>query len=85
VASRPLSLVRCPLGHQRKCFFQKHVTETVDPRAIVGVPVVEKAGSAPAIYVAIRDLRGLITLVQMGVLEIHPWGSRAAMWIDPTR
>src|SRR3546814_10986627 len=25
----------------------------------------------------IRDLAGLISLVQIGVLELHPWGSRA--------
>ena len=26
-------------------------------------------------HLAIEDLAGLIALVQIGVLEIHPWGS----------
>ena len=39
-----------------------------------GIPIKEKAGNA--IYIAVDDLAGLISLVQMGVLEIHPWGSR---------
>jgi bifunctional non-homologous end joining protein LigD len=32
VAGRPLTLVRCPQGHRRTCFFQKHVEESVAPR-----------------------------------------------------
>ena len=32
-------------------------------------------GQEPEIYPYIEDLPGLIGLVQMGVLEIHPWGS----------
>src|SRR5690606_1094956 len=27
-------------------------------------------------YLYIRNVEGLIALVQMGVLEIHPWGAR---------
>lgn len=71
VAERPLMLLRCPEGYAGNCFYQKHfenMPETV-------YPVRAKAKEQP--YIAIKDLEGLIALVQMGVLEIHPWGSRA--------
>ena len=33
---------------------------------------------------AIDGLAGLLNLVQAGVVEIHPWGSPADDWSDPT-
>jgi bifunctional non-homologous end joining protein LigD len=74
VVDRPLSLVRCPEGSGRPCFFQKHLGESM-PQSLRGVSIKEKAGTGT--YIAIGDLAGLISLVQMGVLEIHPWGSLA--------
>jgi bifunctional non-homologous end joining protein LigD len=74
LVDRPLSLVRCPDGSDKPCFFQRHLGAAM-PDAVRGVEVHEKTG--PATYMAIHDLSGLIALVQMGVLEIHPWGSRA--------
>jgi bifunctional non-homologous end joining protein LigD len=74
VVKRPLSVVRCPQGHHKECFYQKHVTDAL-PDAVHGVQVEEEQGSNE--YILINDLKGLISLVQMGVLEIHPWGSRA--------
>ena len=36
-----------------------------------------QARSEPdAVQITISDLAGLISLVQFGVLEIHPWGAR---------
>lgn len=74
VVDRPLTLVRCPYGHQEECFYQKHLDEAL-PDTMRGIPIEEKEGKG--IYVAIDDLAGLISLVQLGVLEIHPWGARA--------
>jgi bifunctional non-homologous end joining protein LigD len=73
VVNRPLTLVRCPEGHTGECFYQKHLTGYM-PEAVEGVRVKEKGKSEE--YVMIRDLAGLISLVQMGVLEIHPWPAR---------
>jgi bifunctional non-homologous end joining protein LigD len=69
---RPLTLVRCPEGHARQCFYQKHVNEQF-PASITRVQVEEGGGAVP--YGAVSSLTGLISLVQMGVLEIHVWGS----------
>jgi bifunctional non-homologous end joining protein LigD len=74
VADRPLSLVRCPEGQAiGKCFFQKHVGAGT-PKALGRVAIEEKEG--PEEYVFVRDVQGLVALVQMSVLEIHPWGAR---------
>ena len=82
VTKRPISLVRCPEGRQRKCFFQRHAGSGV-PREVSEVQIegFEESGA----YLFIRDVRGLIALVQMGVLEIHPWGSRIDRPLRPDR
>lgn len=72
---RPLSTVRCPQGRSGQCFFQKHLRETFGP-PVTSIRVQESDG--PADYIAIDSLQGLISLVQFGVLEIHPWGSTDA-------
>lgn len=68
VALRPITLVRCPTGRQKKCFYQRHAGSGV-PAALGEVAI---AGFEEP-YLYIRDVTGLVTLVQMGVLEIHPW------------
>lgn len=72
VKYRPLSTVRCPQGRQKKCFYQKHHTDTfADP--IRSIRVREKEGKAD--YLAVDSVAGLVALAQYGVIEIHPWGS----------
>jgi bifunctional non-homologous end joining protein LigD len=74
VVDRPLSLVRCPDGQAAgKCFYQKHVGVGT-PKALGCVPIEEKNGLEE--YVFVQDIGGLLALVQMSVLEIHPWGAR---------
>src|SRR5262249_22303078 len=71
---RPLSLVRCPDGQAAgKCFFQKHASAGT-PKSLGRVTIAERNG--PSEYVFVRDLEGLLALVQMSVLEIHPWGAK---------
>jgi bifunctional non-homologous end joining protein LigD len=73
VVGRPLALVRCPSGVDGGCFFQKHawagsgehILRSRDP----------ESGEE---LLAIKDLRGLISLVQASVLEIHVWGAKLA-------
>lgn len=74
VIDRPLSTVRCPRGRAGKCFFQKHLGATLGP-PIKPLAVREKGGTAE--YISVDSPEGLIALVQFGVLEIHPWGSRS--------
>jgi bifunctional non-homologous end joining protein LigD len=73
-ARRPLTLVRCPQGRSRQCFYQKHTTGTF-PEAMKPVAIRESSG-ADEDYSYFDDLAGIIAGVQMGVLEFHIWGSR---------
>lgn len=73
VARRPITLVRCPTGRQRKCFYQRHAGSGVPAElGEVDIPGFEESGA----YLFIKDAPGLVALVQMGVLEVHPWGAR---------
>jgi bifunctional non-homologous end joining protein LigD len=82
IKNRLMSLVRCPEGSGTKCFFQKHPGEGPSGK-LRRYPVEESNGVEE--YLAVRDLAGLVTLVQMGVLEIHVWGSTADRYEKPDR
>ena len=82
IEGRPLTLVRCPAGHKKQCFYQRHTRESLDP-AIHSLPIREKGSAVPYIY--IDSLAGLTALVQMGVLELHTWGARQERIERPDR
>lgn len=70
VARRPITLVRCPTGRAKKCFYQRHAGSGV-PAELKQVPI--EGFEEPYLY--LEDAQGLVALVQMGVLELHPWNS----------
>jgi bifunctional non-homologous end joining protein LigD len=72
LVNRPLTIVRCPENY-KECFYQKHINQST-PKTLYGVKIKEKNKVAHCIY--IKDSKGLLSLIQMGTLEIHPWGSR---------
>lgn len=82
VVGRPLTLVRCPRGAAASCFYQKHVAQTF-AKPVRSWRVKEQNTSGD--YVGIEDLDGLLTLVQFGALELHPWGSRGDDLEHPDR
>lgn len=73
VSRRLLSLVRCPDGAAKQCFFQKHGTAGLAP-SLKPLPVREKDGGIDD-YLYLVDEGGLVRAAQMGVLEFHIWGS----------
>lgn len=81
VANRPLTLVRCPAGHEQ-CFYQKHLDASAHPSI---ARVVVDAGADAQPYGAVDSAAGLVALVQMGVLEIHTWGARRDRLEQPDR
>ncbi|MCC7274374.1 MAG: non-homologous end-joining DNA ligase [Alphaproteobacteria bacterium] len=82
-AGRLLSLVRCPRGRSRQCFFQRHGGASL-PSAFRRLQVQEKEGGSDQ-YVYLDDIRGLIAAAQFGVLELHVWGSRVDALDTPDR
>ncbi len=82
-ANRPVSLVRCPQGRARKCFFQKHDSGSFGD-AVRHVPVREKDGGTED-YLYVEDARGILQCVQMGTIEFHGWGARSGDVEAPDR
>jgi bifunctional non-homologous end joining protein LigD len=82
-ANRPVSLVRCPQGRAKQCFFQKHDSGSFGPH-VADVPIREKDGGVED-YLYVRDADGLLACVQMGTIEFHGWLSRAEAVERPDR
>ena len=74
VINRPLSVIRCPSGTGKPCFFQKHHTAGLE--LVDSVRLKEDSG-VNAHYLVVRDAASLHELVQFNALEFHPWGSHA--------
>ncbi|RWE33472.1 DNA ligase D [Mesorhizobium sp.] len=72
--SRPISLVRCPQGRAKKCFFQKHDAGSFGDK-VHHVGITERDGHEEP-YLYVDDAEGLMTCVQMGTIEFHGWGAR---------
>jgi len=82
-ARRPISLVRCPQGRGKKCFFQKHDSGSFGDH-VLHVPIKEKDGGHED-YLYVEDADGLLACVQMGTIEFHGWGSHVDALEKPDR
>jgi bifunctional non-homologous end joining protein LigD len=82
LAGRPLSLLRCPEGAGGQCFFQKHHAAALGP-GVHAIPLRQKSGKEDYLYV--EDVAGVLALVQMNTLELHPWGSTVVAPERPDR
>lgn len=71
IVDRPISVLRCPLGYGNHCFFQKHPHKNF-PKHVFSAALKSQKEN----YIYIQDERGLLSLIQANVLEIHPWGSK---------
>lgn len=82
VQARPLTLMRCPQGRNVKCFVQKHPGRFA-PTGTTRVQVLEQSGKHE--YLVAEDARGVVGLVQIGVLEFHVGGATTADLTRPDR
>ena len=80
--NRPLSMLRCPDGIGKTCFFQRHVARGQSPYLHEAAVTVHGRNES---YLSITDVHGLITLVQWGAIEMHPWGCLADKPDQPDR
>ncbi|MEK7954370.1 DNA ligase D [Luteolibacter soli] len=67
---RPLALLRAPSGVGGELFFQKSFNKG-QPTNVFGKTL---ADGTETIFV--KDVRGLVSLAQFGVIELHPWGAK---------
>jgi bifunctional non-homologous end joining protein LigD len=72
VIDRPTSVIRCPEGTAKPCFFQKHLVQGLHH---VGTVRLKQETGAQAVYIYPRNAASVIELVQFGALEFHPWGA----------
>ena len=79
IKDRPLSLLRCPDGTSGTCFFARHAWLGADS----SIRLVDTGDEKPML--AVSTIKGVLSLVQMGVLEIHAWGSTTGALEQPDR
>ena len=82
IEDRPTTLVRCPEGAHKKCFYQKHVGYWA-PDSLRRVKIQERRKVGE--YLVVDSLASLIGLVQIGILEIHTWNSVVRHLEQPDR
>jgi len=73
LGDRLLSLVRCPEGRTKQCFFQRHAGAGLSAE-FHRLKVKEKDGGTDE-YLYLKDTAGLVAAAQMSTLEFHVWGS----------
>lgn len=74
VADRPLTIVRCPDGSRSQCFYQKHKNKMLSG-SFGSIDIVDKKSGKPEPYITLSKPESIVELAQLGVLEMHPWGS----------
>jgi len=84
LADRPLSIVRCPEGSGKPCFYQKHVGRGL-PEGVSSILILNRKTGAKEEFLTLNTAEGLVAMAQIGVLEIHPWGSRNEALDKPDR
>jgi bifunctional non-homologous end joining protein LigD len=72
IARHPLSLLRCPSGIDGECFYQRNPGKGLGPD-VHPFKFINKGKAFEYLY--IDDEKGLLELIQMGAIEIHPWGA----------
>jgi bifunctional non-homologous end joining protein LigD len=72
VAGRPLTLVHCPDGLAAPCNYLRHA-KAWGPNALRRIRIREKTKVGE--YLVADSIEALVSLAQMGIVEIHTWNS----------
>lgn len=78
ILDRPLSMLRCPEGTAKTCFFQKHFTSKQrgdELHPVIHEIMIDEHGGKRG-YATIDSSAGLVAMVQSGGFEFHAWGCR---------
>jgi bifunctional non-homologous end joining protein LigD len=79
VANRPLTLVRCPDGVGKQCFYQRHLGMGASPGDL---KMFDRLRSSKGKYLYLDSKNGILSAVQNGAIEFHTWGASVP---DPKR
>jgi bifunctional non-homologous end joining protein LigD len=82
VAGRPLTLVHCPAGLAAPCIHLKHA-KAWGPSALRRVRIQEKTKVGE--YLVADSIEAVVSLAQMGIVEIHTWNSSIEQIERPNR
>ena len=82
VAGRPLTLLHCPAGTAAPCNYMKHA-KAWGPSALRRVLIQEKTKVGE--YLVADSIEAVVSLAQMGIVEIHTWNSTADDLERPNR
>jgi len=72
VRGRPLTLVHCPAGLAAPCIYLKHAKQW-GPNALRRVQIQEKTKVGE--YLVADTVEAVVSLAQMGIVEIHTWNA----------
>ncbi|MGJ5818841.1 DNA ligase D [Paludibaculum fermentans] len=73
IAGHPISLLRCPAGiDEGPCFIQRSAGKGLGPDVR---RFEDKYQGERHEYIYVEEEKGLLELIQMGTIEIHPWSS----------
>ena len=72
VTGRPLTLVHCPAGIASPCMYLKHAKQW-GPSALRRVKIQEKTKVGE--YLVADNIEAVVSLAQMGIVEVHTWNS----------
>jgi bifunctional non-homologous end joining protein LigD len=82
LAGHPVSLLRCPEGTAGGCFYQRSPGKGLGPDVR---PFTWKHKGKSYEYLYVENEKGLIEFIQMGAIELHPWGARVESIDRPDR
>jgi len=82
VKGRPLTLLHCPAGLAAPCMFLKHAKQW-GPNALRRVQIQEKTKIGE--YLVADNIEAVVSLAQMGIVEIHTWNATAEDIERPNR
>ncbi len=70
---RPLTMLRCPSGDIKDCFYQRHAFAGL-PAGIGAIDLADEEGRGA--FVTVTEAKGYLALAQFGAIEFHLWGCR---------
>jgi bifunctional non-homologous end joining protein LigD len=82
VSGRPLTLVHCPAGVAEPCIYLKHA-KAWGPNALRRIKIQEKTKVGE--YLVADSIEAVVSLAQMGIVEVHTWNSTAEDLERPNR